>query len=355
MNKKITKNINGIQTIAELDKNNLVLFVGPSFLEKYINSHLKTPIKNYLTCDMKDVNTAGEIINNIITRVKTNNNKLIFVIYNCVFVSNIIKTVQTQNLNVPIIAWHQKHYFKANCLPSLFAVMEYSVIQAKKQKHYNKNYANKYIYIPYPSILPKNYNEIIEKESYKWKDRYTGKYIFVGGNNGRDFKTMFQLIESNPDMKMVILCSDKKSINRINSMKKKYKTAMANISYYFDSDSYQFAYAIQHCHFMILPFVEPKSMAGHSVVAQAVYFGKPVITNLYSSMDEAVRDGENGYLVKCLDFDAYQKYSKMIWNDDTLHKKLSIQMEKDALLRDYPHYEYMLVKYSKKALLNEPL
>ena len=158
---------------------------------------------------------------------------------------------------------------------------------------------------------------------------------------------------------IILLFSDGKSLNRvgevINKHRKEDPNALSNLKYYTDSDMYQFAYAIQQCYFMVLPFLKPTSMAGHSVVAQAIYFQKPVITNLNSSMDEAVRDGENGYLVACGDFDNCDKYCRNIWDNQKLYDKLADQMKQEAPLRNFPHYEKILVDYSKKALLSEPL
>lgn len=372
--RKLTKQVNkldsidsidSLDSIEQLDKSNLVLFVGFQLIENYINSNIKSPINNFGSYSLKDKkpDKYNITINSIINHVKQHNYKLIFMLYNCTFISELLNSIKLHKLDVKVIAWHQKHYFKANIVPKLYAIMEYSTIQARKQVHYNKDYPNKYIYIPYPSILPQNYHQMVDSNNEEWRNRYTGKYILAGGNNGRDYKSMVRLAYQNPDINVILLFSDNKSLNRVSTLVQKYKgtdnknkdLVLNNLKYYTDSDMYQFAYAIQKCYFMILPFIKPQSMAGHSVVAQAIYFEKPVITNLDSSMDEAVRNNENGYLVKCGDLTKYEEYSKKIWNDVNLYKKIIIQMKKDAPLRSFQYYESILVKYANKALLNESL
>ena len=168
---------------------------------------------------------------------------------------------------------------------------------------------------------------MVASNNEEWRQRYTGKYIFAGENNGRDYKLMARIALKNPDINIILLFSDGKSLNRVEEVVNKHRkegpNALSNLKYYTDSDMYQFAYAIQQCYFMVLPFLKPTSMAGHSVVAQAIYFQKPVITNLNSSMDEAVRDGENGYLVACGDFDYCDKYCRNIWDNQKLYDKLA--------------------------------
>lgn len=358
---KFEAQIAKINTIEKLDDSNTVLFIGIPLIQNYINGHISKPLKNIVCHPLKEKEAAkqNKIIEDIIEQVKQKKYKLIYILYNCVFVGSLVNTIVKKGLDVRIIAWHQKHYFRGEIVDKLFAVMEYSTIQARKQKHYNKNQKQKYIYIPYPSIMPFNYHQLVKSNDEPWRERYTGKYIFAGGNNGRDYKSMVTLAHKNPDMNVLLLFSSPKFLKHVQVMekqiKKEDKNALQNLKYYTDSDMYQFAYAIQKCHFMILPFIKAKSMAGHSVVAQAIYFHKPVITNLNSSMDEAVRDNETGYLVACKDYKGYEKYSRMIWDNDDLHQKLSLQMKADSPLRDFPHYESILVNYSKKGVLNQPI
>ena len=358
---KFKTQINKINSIEELDNSNAVLFIGIPLIENYINGHITKPLKNIVCYPLKEREAVkyNKIIEDIIQRIKDKKYKLIYILYNCTFVTPLVNTINVKRLDVRIIVWHQKHYFNRDIVDKVFAVMEYSTIQARKQKYYNKKQKQKYIYIPYPSIMPSNYRQLVESNNEAWRERYTGKYIFAGGNNGRDYKSMVMLAHKNPDMNLILLFSSPKFLKRVQMMekeiKKEDKNALQNLKYYTDSDMYQFAYAIQKCHFMILPFIKAKSMAGHSVVAQAIYFHKPVITNLNSSMDEAVRDNETGYLVACKDYNGYEKYSRMIWDNDELYQKLSLQMKADSPLRDFPHYESILVNYSKKGLLNQPI
>lgn len=355
MNNKMKKYVKPANSFHALDKTNSTLFISGDVITKYINNNVGRELNNLLTYSLKerDGKKVEEIIKNIIQKINEKGYKLVFFIYNCSFIQQFMNILGKTNLDIQVIAWHQKHYFNPEIVPKLYAVVEYSKIQARKEKKYNHQHDEKYIYIPYPIILDSDYHQKIHDLKEPWMERYVGKYVFCGGNNSRDFKQMINLAIQNKDINFIILCSNPKSVNRLHKHIK--DDQLTNLTYYTDTDSFQFAYAIQQCNFMVMPFIKASKMAGHSVIAQSVYFGKPTISNINCSMDEAIEHEKTGYLVNIKDNEAYQKYTRQLWDDESLCQKMSEEVAKNSYVRSFAYYESELIYLAKKALFNEKL
>lgn len=319
--------------------NNKVLFIGFKYNMDIFETYGE--IGNYLVLPLKSTNPniVKDCLNKIAQRVKETNPSCIFLLYNCIYVTQIINLKLKSILpnNIKIVAWHQKHYFSSDIVKHLSGIIEYSRVTALSLKQANKKYRDRYIYVPYPAVLPINYEELFNQLSVDRKERYNCKYVFSGGNNQRDYASVVRVakkLKKKSDWKLIIITNNNKYIKKL---KDKFGLCK-NIELYSDVSSIEFAYSIANCHHLLLPFSEKNVTSGHSIVAQAVYFGKPIITTIKSSLDEVMDNGKNGYECNFKDVNIMTKYTHELWNNEEIYQSFCQEMKKQQNDRTIPSF-----------------
>lgn len=294
--------------------------------------------KHCLCIDVKlknDDPNLDPIINSIFETVKENKLKTIFFLYNCSYIERIINYKLSNNINIKIIAWHQKHYFPAHVVKHLHKIMEYSVIQCKKNPNYDPENAHKYEVFHYPAIFPPDIDTRFNELSDDIKTRYTGKYIYTGGNNNRNYRMVIKIAKQYPQYSFIFNLSEyackkyiKSDINNIPD----------NIKIYVNVSPIEFLYAIKNAYILLLPYRKSRSTVGHSTVAQGIYYKKPIISSSNSSMDESINNNTTGYLVDINDIDATKEKLKILMENDVVYNNMVDMLNEIQETRTLKYY-----------------
>jgi len=333
------------------------LFVGIELTIDYINSYHHKWNNLIWSVHMKNTNIEERsiFVNEIVDIINKKKVKLVCFLYNCTFIEDIVKSKKQKKFpsDVKIIAWHQKHFFSASIVPDLEVIIEYSKVQSLKYKTANKALSDKYVFLPYPSILQPNYQQLFDDLPQHIRDRYAGKYIFVGGNNRRDCVSIMKVCKQMPEHKCVVLTSSPKFINKFNKIRER-ETNQENITnnmiLYSDSTQIEFAYAVQKSHVCFLPYNKYGGTIGHSVVAQAIMFGKPIVSNINCSIDESVIHNKTGYLDKVGDIEMYVLHLTTLMENKDKYNLMKKETEKISHTRSFDYFYNAINKLVIKAL-----
>src|SRR3989338_7592181 len=60
----------------------------------------------------------------------------------------------------------------------------------------------------------------------------------------------------------------------------------------------EFLYLLKNAKAVVLPFPGKNEITGHNLLAEACYFGRPVVGTRQSSFEESIAEGQNGYLIE---------------------------------------------------------
>jgi glycosyltransferase involved in cell wall biosynthesis len=313
-----------------------ILFISTKLIADYIADNGIT-FKNMLVYNLKETKSdvQDHIIYTIVNKVNTSNISVIFFLYNCIFIDKIVTAKRKRIIpNVKIIAWHQKHYFSASVVPDVFAIIEYSKIQATQTSYTDYKNINKYIYMPYPAIISNNYPILFDKLPEDRKNRYSGKFILVGGNNNRNHKIVLKIAHKCPQYTFITLTNNLSRICKYTAKKSK----PDNYIYYTDTKDVEFAYAVSKCHILFMPFSKAHGTTGHSVVALAIYFNKPVITSRMCSMEDSITNDCNGYMTNVDDIENNIIHIDNLMTDEKLYNKIVSQTTKISYQRHFKFY-----------------
>src|SRR3989338_627213 len=274
-------------TIMKLDQK-LVLFVCPQFIQKYVQpwvSHI------YVCPQMKSINSKVrlEASQAIVKRAEKRGVKLICFLYNSMLVPELLSVCPPK---IKIVTWHQKNYYGPQYLtnPTLARVLEYSLIASSGLRTFNHDQKHKYVCVPFPCYVnPEEAvtnNPIILSMIKEWSP-----YVFTGGENQRDYRTLVTAMRLIPDQKCIIVT------------RTKYKSVMAlnppsNCRVINGLPRNEFLYLLRHSKAVVLPFKGKNSITGHNLLAEACYFSRPVIGTRRSSFEESISEGWNGYLIE---------------------------------------------------------
>jgi glycosyltransferase involved in cell wall biosynthesis len=141
----------------------------------------------------------------------------------------------------------------------------------------------------------------------KYKKPYQdgANYVFCGGTNGRDWKSLLKIAELVPDVKFVIVGPKKDTLGN---------HSLSNIEYYYDIPFQKFQELIEHSSLLALPLTT-EAPAGLIVLFTAGLMSKPIITSDNATTREYITNNENGILVSIGDYKDFAKQvSKLITN-----------------------------------------
>ena len=148
----------------------------------------------------------------------------------------------------------------------------------KEEENYQSCLKGKCCFIPLPA--DGNFDHIQESEEFD---------VFSGGGEGRDFKTLFDAVRGTA-WKVKVVTFSPKNIQDAGSVPENvivdYKMPLEN-----------FLKKMAKSKIVVIPLRSGNWPHGHTSVVQALRLGKPVITNLASSVDDYIQDGINGSLI----------------------------------------------------------
>jgi len=144
------------------------------------------------------------------------------------------------------------------------------------------------------------------------KSFYSGEnYVFSGGKNGRDWKTIKRTAELLPHINFVIIGPQKNTLG---------DSYPANIIYDYDIPSVKFQELVEKCTIVALP-LETQAPAGIIVLLTAGLMSKPVVTTNNITMREYIKTGVNGILVEMNDSENFAKQIENIMFDADMQKE----------------------------------
>jgi glycosyltransferase involved in cell wall biosynthesis len=138
--------------------------------------------------------------------------------------------------------------------------------------------------------------------SYKKSYQEGSEYVFCGGTNGRDWKTLLKIVELLPEVKFVIVGPKKDTLGN---------HSLANIDYYYDIPFSKFQQLIENCSLLALP-LKTQAPAGLIVIFTAGLMTKPVISSDNATLREYITSGDNGVLVKLGDYENFANEIKLL-------------------------------------------
>ncbi len=112
-------------------------------------------------------------------------------------------------------------------------------------------------------------------------------YVFAAGNAGRDYKTVLEALEGT-DIPLVIVTSP----HRMEGLK-----IPSSVKVFYDIPYANYLDLLTKAQIVIVPLKNRVRSVGMVVMMEGMALGKPVITTVASSVQEYIRDGENGFLV----------------------------------------------------------
>jgi glycosyltransferase involved in cell wall biosynthesis len=220
------------------------------------------------------------------------------------------------------------------------------VITKIKKYLYRLMLKDSYIYPTVTSSdLPAIYRNIFnlpDKEFYLLHDCY-GKlskykqpfcegnnYVFCGGTNGRDYKSLLKIAGLLPHIRFVIVGPKK------NTLGEEYPS---NIEYHYNIEFHLFQDLIHNCSILALP-LKTQAPAGLIVLFTAGLMSKPVITSDTPTMREYIIQGEHGILVETGDTINFASEIGLLLDDtkkqrrmgENLFKKIDTSCSPDAFI-----------------------
>ncbi len=139
-------------------------------------------------------------------------------------------------------------------------------------------------------------------------------FIISFGNHARDYDTFFRAVENSPYKAIVV--TREWAIRDL--------LAPRNVSVFHNIPSDELDRLVSKCRFSVFTFTGQEPSCGHICVVTSLMLGKPVIASNWMSMDDYVREGENGLLCKLHDPDDLRKKIEELWQNEELYTRLSI-------------------------------
>ena len=157
------------------------------------------------------------------------------------------------------------------------------------------------------------------------------RYVFCGGKNGRDWKTILKVASKLPEIKFKIVVPNRSVIP------KKYSK---NIAIYSNISQDKFKELMANSSLVALPLCTD-APAGLIVIYTAGLLRKPVITTKTSTTIEYINNYKNGILINKEDVDSFSRELKTLFLDLNLQlnlgQELNKSVEKVGSVENYIH------------------
>lgn len=135
-------------------------------------------------------------------------------------------------------------------------------------------------------------------------------YVFSGGGAGRDFATLIDAVRGT-EIPLRIVTFSPESLG--------YDAPLPdNCTVEWRMPPRQFLERVAAARFVVVPLIRGEHPHGHTTVVQALRLGKPVITTNNASVDDYIRNGEEGLLVEPGDVAGYREALLRLQNDEAL-------------------------------------
>lgn len=227
-------------------------------------------------------------------------------------------------LRVPAIVTNQV-YFGPRYAPFADRVIVYSRREAEAQPNY--------VYVPIPADGA--FDEVVPHEAPE-------PYVFSGGGTLRDFGSLIEAVRST-EINLTIVTHSPESLGWSGSLP-------PNCTVHWRMPLEEFLSLAAGSHVVAVPLYAGATPHGHTTIAQALCLGKPVVTTRGASVEDYVRDGEEGLLVGDGDVDGYRTALRALLSDDDLRRRCEQRARARA-----PEFSYGAFARSLTALCDEVL
>lgn len=225
-------------------------------------------------------------------------------------------------LRVPAIVTNQV-YFGPRWARFADRVIVYSQREAEAQPNY--------VYLPIPA--DGSFDEVVPHEAPR-------PYVFSGGGTLRDFASLIEAVRST-EIDLTIVTHSAESLGWSEPLP-------PNCTVRWRMPLEEFLSLAAGAHVVAVPLHAGDTPHGHTTIAQALCLGKPVVTTRGASVEDYVRDGEEGLLVDGGDVEGYRDALRRLLADDDLRRRC----EQHALARA-PEFSYGAFARSLTALCIE--
>lgn len=178
---------------------------------------------------------------------------------------------------------------------------------------------NKFFVLRDHYINPEKFEESKEDQNF----------IFTGGENSRDWKTLFEAARRLPNTNFVCIARERLFPDI---------SVPDNVTLLFDIRYEDFISYLKKSRIVALP-LDTKGPAGLLVIFDAAFLGKPVITTKTIITENYIQDGHNGILIEPRDSDTLTRRIKLLMRDREKRQEFP-QKLKRKLEREYSASEY---------------
>ena len=176
------------------------------------------------------------------------------------------------------------------------------VYSSSQIKRHHPSIQNKYIYIPLPADGEFELCQSVEP----------GDYIFSGGGDHRDFKSLIEAVKG-LNVKLKIVTFSRKTFDYTGELPD-------NCELMWRMPRPDFLKLIAGSLFVVVPLLKGRYPHGHTTIVQAQCLGKAVISNTDASVEDYITDHQEGLLIPPGDIASYKKAILELMKNKDLRK-----------------------------------
>jgi glycosyltransferase involved in cell wall biosynthesis len=170
----------------------------------------------------------------------------------------------------------------------------------------------------------------------------TEDYIFSGGGQDRDFKSLIDAVRG-LDTHLKIVTFSPETLDYPDRLP-------ANCEVLWRMPVERFLELMSRSLFVVVPLKANNHVCGQTTVVQAMRLGKAVIATRHMGIDGYIRDGQEGFLVSAQDIAGYKKAIARLLTDSQLRRSFEQNARTRSLDFTYQAFSERLVRLCRELL-----
>lgn len=191
---------------------------------------------------------------------------------------------------------------------------------------------NRYTFIPLPA--DGNFNFTVPESP--------APYIFAGGGAGRDFRSLIEAIRG-LDIPLKIVTFSPRTLGYNEPLP-------SNCTVEWRMPLADFLNSMAAARFVVAPLQAGIHPHGHTTIVQALRLGKAVVSTSQASVEDYVRDRQEGLLVLPGDVDGYRRAILELWNNSNLRNACEEQARAKSADFTYSIFAERLIRLFAEVL-----
>lgn len=211
--------------------------------------------------------------------------------------------------------------------------LEKIIIYSRSQvKLHEPSLKDKYEFMPLPADGNFDLYHSVETENY----------IFTGGGEERDFRTLIEAVKD-LDIRLKIVTFSTKKLGYPDELPE-------NCELYYTMPREDFLRLMAKSLLVVVPLQKGARPHGHTTIVQAQRLGKAIITTRDASVDDYVIDGQNGILISPGDIAGYRQAIIKLLAEPNLRQKFEKNARTAAMELTYEAFAKRLITLCHRLL-----